>query len=84
MIARRMFFPLLATSPVLACKVNAKEDDTNRPLTPKEMEEYNRLLEQAKRIQGIIKTAEDNMLQDKNNLKKYFFERVFDIVENAK
>lgn len=42
--------PMLTLVKPLRC--NAEEE--NKPLTPQEMEEYNRLLEEAKRIQSII------------------------------
>jgi len=50
-MSRRVFTVLstsLISSPVFS------QDVENKPLTPEEMEEYNKLLEEAKRIQNII------------------------------
>lgn len=59
---------------------SAKPDD-NRPLTEAEMEEYNKLLEEAKRIQNIIdvnkKAAEQDMLQNKDEFRKNLLQRLF-------
>ena len=59
---------------------SAKPDD-NRPLTEAEMEEYNKLLEEAKRIQNIIdvnkKAAEQDMLQNKDEFRKNLLQRIF-------
>lgn len=65
---------LLAPLPLISQKVNADEDEDNRPLTPKEMEEYNRLLEEAKRIKNIIdaniKAADEELAKTKQELRK--------------
>ncbi len=54
------------------------------PLTPEEMEEYNRLLKEAKRIQGIIdinkKAAEEDMADTKSEMKKAMLKRFFPMV----
>jgi hypothetical protein len=53
-INRRGMLRLVPTLPLLTLPVMCKAEEENRPLTPEEMEEYNRLLEEAKRIQSII------------------------------
>ena len=76
MIMRRSLIvsTLLSPLPLISQKVNADEDNDNRPLTPEEMEEYNRLLEKAKRIKSIIdaniKAADDELAKTKQELRK--------------
>jgi septal ring factor EnvC (AmiA/AmiB activator) len=76
MITRRSLIQsaLLTPLPLILQKVNADEDDNNRPLTPEEMEEYNRLLEEAKRIKSIIdaniKAADEELSKTKQELRK--------------
>jgi len=76
MITRRSLIvsTLLAPLPFISQKVNAGEDDVNRPLTPEEIEEYNRLFEEAKRIKSIIdaniKAADEELAKTKQELRK--------------
>jgi hypothetical protein len=78
MITRRSLIvsTLLAPLPFISRKVNAGEDDddVNRPLTPEEIEEYNRLFEEAKRIKSIIdaniKAADEELAKTKQELRK--------------
>ncbi len=76
MIMRRSLIvsTLLSPLPLISQKVNADEDQDNRPLTPEEMEEYNRLLEEAKRIKSIIdaniKAADEELAKTKQELRK--------------
>lgn len=56
-ISRRGLLKLIPTLTLFAPAVptlSASPEEENKPLTPEEMEEYNRLLEEAKRIQSII------------------------------
>lgn len=74
MITRRSLIhsAIFAPLPLISQKENADED--NRPLTPEEMEEYNRLLEEAKRIKSIIdaniKAADEELAKTKQELRK--------------
>lgn len=58
-----------------ACAVLQKQkpalaiDEENRPLTPAEMEEYNKLLKDAERIQSIIKATKEGFERDLNITK---------------
>jgi septal ring factor EnvC (AmiA/AmiB activator) len=76
MITRRNLIvsSLLTHLPLILQKVNADEEQDNRPLTPEEMEEYNRLLEEAKRIKSIIdaniKAADEEFAKTKQELRK--------------
>lgn len=76
MIMRRSLIvsTLLSPLPLISQKVNADEDQDNIPLTPEEMEEYNRLLEEAKRIKSIIdaniKAADEELAKTKQELRK--------------
>jgi hypothetical protein len=59
----------------------SEPSDDNRPLTKAEMEEYNKLLEEAKRIQNIIdmnkKAAEQDMLQNKDEFRRNLLKKLF-------
>jgi len=84
-VSRRQMVKLLGVGICYPNLALAEDDPANPKLTEAEMEEYNRLLKEAKRIQSIIdinvKAAEENMVQDRNNLKKSLFERLFPMVE---
>lgn len=49
----------------------------NPPLTPEQMEEYNRLLKEAERIQSIIDANKKSLIPDdnENGIKKYLREK---------
>jgi hypothetical protein len=63
---------------------NKKMVMADTPLTPEEMDEYNRLLKEAKRIQGLIdmnkKAAEEDMADTKFAMKKAMLKRFFPMV----
>lgn len=65
-----------AIIPVLK-PANSVAQEENKPLTPEEMGEYNRLLEQAKRIQDIIDINKQQLDDGENTLKNIFFDRIF-------
>ena len=48
-------------------------DEENRPLTPEEMEEYNRLLKEAEKIKSIIKANKDALINndEENGIEIY-------------
>jgi hypothetical protein len=62
-IARRNFIKSCICIPIAIKSTYAEENIENKPLTEDEMKEYQRLLEEAKRIKNIIdankKAAED-------------------------
>jgi hypothetical protein len=74
MISRRNICNIIGASivgPVISKNVLA--DDENRPLTPEEMEEYNRLLKEAERMRAIIDANKKSLIRDdeENGIKKY-------------
>lgn len=48
-------------------------DENNRPLTPEEMKEYNKLLKEAEKIKSIIKANKDALvdINEKNGIEEY-------------
>lgn len=76
-IARRNALNILVGSTCTIIHVQAIAQE-NKQLTPEELLEYNKLLDQAKRIQDIIdvnkKALEE---QNKDILKNIFFDRIF-------
>jgi len=67
-ISRRQLLMGLGTCAVLQ-KPAFAIDEENRPLTPAEMEEYNKLLKDAERIQSIIKATKEGFERDLNITK---------------
>jgi hypothetical protein len=53
---------------------NVRAEEENRPLTPEEMQEYNRLLKDAERIKAIIDANKKSLISDdeENGIKKYW------------
>ena len=79
LICRRHILNILTKAPVLIPFTSVAQPSENRPLTPAEMEEYNKLLEEAKRIRSIIDTninASKKLLMtdEENDLEKYIRE----------
>ena len=76
-VSRRNMLLLSTCAVIPALKpANTIAQEENKPLTPDEMDEYNRLLEQAKRIQDII-DIHKQQLDDEDSLKNIFFDRIF-------
>jgi hypothetical protein len=71
-ISRRNICILIGASVILPKNVRAEEE--NKPLTPEEMEEYNRLLKEAERIKSIIDANKKSLIGDdeENGIKKYW------------
>ncbi len=71
-ISRRNICTLIGASVILPKNVRAEEE--NRPLTPEEMEEYNKLLKDAERIKAIIDANKRSLIGDdeENGIKKYW------------
>jgi hypothetical protein len=67
---------------VLSSVINAQETNDNKPLTPAEMQEYNRLLKQAKQIQSIIDANKNSILSEENGVEKYLKEKNITISKN--
>jgi len=71
-ISRRNICTLIGAYIMVPKNVRAEEE--NRPLTPEEMQEYNRLLKDAERIKAIIDANKKSLISDdeENGIKKYW------------
>jgi hypothetical protein len=73
-IGRRCMLKLIPALTLLPPMICQSEEIENKPLTKEEMEEYERLLEQAKRIQSIIdsniKASNEQFEKQLKELKK--------------
>jgi hypothetical protein len=71
---RRHMLKLIPTLTLVSPVICKAQEPENNPLTPEEMEEYERLLEEAKKIQSIIdsniKAANDEFEKQLRELKK--------------
>lgn len=78
-VSRRNIISIIAKSPAIIPFIPIASRAENKPLTAEEMEEYNRLLKEAERIQKIIdlniNASKKLLLQDEENgLEKYIRE----------
>lgn len=72
-LSRKHFCNLVASVMYVPRIVLAEEE--NKPLTPQEMEEYNRLLKEAEKIKSIIDANKKSLLDDDNGINKYLDEK---------
>jgi hypothetical protein len=75
-LSRKHFCKLIGASVMHVPRMVLAEEE-NRPLTPEEMEEYNRLLKEAEKIKSIIDANKRSLLDDdnENGIKKYLDEK---------
>jgi hypothetical protein len=72
-IARRNFIKSCICAPLVINSAFAEENIENKPLTEEEMKEYQKLLEEAKRIKSIIdanKNAAEDVLKSERFMPK--------------
>jgi hypothetical protein len=74
LISRKNFIKNIIIGSIISQPIITKAyEEDNRPLTPEEMKEYQKLLKEAEKIKSIIKANKDALvdINEKNGIEEY-------------